>query len=198
MNKLNAVCLFAGASSGHDSAYAEAARETGRAIAARGITMVFGGGRGGLMGAAADAAIANGGRVVGVIPTFLQQRERSYPAAQLSELHVVKSMHERKAMMAQLADGFLALPGGFGTLEELCEMSTWTQLGVHAKAVVLVNVRGYYDPLLAMFDRAHASGFIDRQHRGLVLSAPHTAAALTLIEQFAPPATAAQVDIEEA
>ena len=152
----------------------------------------------GLMGAAADAAIANGGRVVGVIPTFLQQRERSYPAAQLSELHVVKSMHERKAMMAQLADGFLALPGGFGTLEELCEMSTWTQLGVHAKAVVLVNVRGYYDPLLAMFDRAHASGFIDRQHRGLVLSAPHTAAALTLIEQFAPPATAAQVDIEEA
>jgi uncharacterized protein (TIGR00730 family) len=198
MNRLNAICLFAGASPGNDPIYIESAQDTGRAMAARGVTMVFGGGRRGMMGTAADAAIAHGGRVIGVIPTFLQRREQSYAAAQLTTLHVVRSMHARKAMMAKLADGFLALPGGFGTLEELCEMTTWTQLGVHAKAVVLVNVRGYFDPLLAMFDRAVASGFLDPRHRALVLSAPTPSTALELFEHFTPPATDAHVDLEEA
>jgi uncharacterized protein (TIGR00730 family) len=198
MNSLNAICLFAGASGGNDPAFIESAREVGRTLAAGGVTMVFGGGRRGLMGAAADAAMAHGGRVIGVIPTFLQRREQSYAATQLTELHVVRSMHARKAMMARLADGFLTLPGGFGTLEELCEMTTWTQLGVHAKPVALVNVRGYFDPLLAMFDRAVTSGFLDSRHRALVLAAPTPAAALELIETFSPPAIDARIEIEEA
>lgn len=198
MRNVNAICLFAGASSGHDSAYIEAARDVGLAMATRGLTLVFGGGRRGLMGAAADAALAGGAQVVGVIPAFLQRREQSYPATQLTALHIVKSMHARKAMMAKLSDGFLALPGGFGTLEELCEMTTWTQLGVHAKPVVLVNVNGYFDPLIAMFDRAASSGFLDPRHRALVQSAPTTDHALTFVEQFSPPAMDARVDLEEA
>ena len=160
--------------------------------------MVFGGGRRGLMGAAADAALAAGGRVIGVIPASLQQREQSYAQTALTELHVVRSMHERKAMMAQMVDGFLALPGGFGTLEELCEMTTWTQLGIHAKPVVLVNVRNYFDSLLAMFDRATSEGFLDAAHRGIVLSAPTPAAALLTMEHFAPPTVAPWIDLEEA
>jgi uncharacterized protein (TIGR00730 family) len=195
---VKSICLFAGASTGQDSAYAEAARETGRLLAARGITMVFGGGRRGLMGTAADAALEAGGRVIGVIPASLQRREQSYAQMALTELHIVSSMHTRKAMMAQLSDGFLALPGGFGTLEELCEMTTWTQLGIHAKPVVLVNVRGYFDPLLAMFDRATADGFLDAAHRGIVLSAPTPAAALSTMERFAPPLVAPWIDLEEA
>ncbi|MFN0301037.1 MAG: TIGR00730 family Rossman fold protein [Burkholderiales bacterium] len=195
---MKSICLFAGASNGQDSAYAEAARETGHLLAARGITLVFGGGRRGLMGTAADAALAAGGRVIGVIPASLQRREQSYAEIALTKLHVVRSMHERKAMMAHLADGFLALPGGFGTLEELCEMTTWTQLGIHAKAVVLVNVRNYFDSLLTMFDRATSDGFLDAAHRGIVLSAPTPAAALSTMERFAPPTVAPWIDLEEA
>lgn len=160
--------------------------------------MVFGGGRRGLMGAAADAALANGGRVIGVIPAALQDREQSYAPIALSELHVVRSMHARKAMMARLSEGFLALPGGFGTLEELCEMTTWTQLGIHAKPVALVNVRGYFDPLLAMFDRAVSAGFLDAKRRALVLSGSTPLAALALMERFAPPAIQRWIDLEEA
>ena len=160
--------------------------------------MVFGGGRRGLMGAAADAALASGGRVVGVIPASLQRREQSYAPIALSELHVVKSMHARKAMMARLSEGFLALPGGFGTLEELCEMTTWTQLGIHAKPVVLVNVHSYFDPLLAMFDRAVTCGFLDAEQRALVLSGPTPSAALRLMERFVPTAIQRRIDLEEA
>ncbi len=195
---MQAICLFAGASIGRDTAYADSARETGRLLATRGITMVFGGGRRGLMGAAADAALANGGRVIGVIPAALQDREQSYAPIALSELHVVRSMHARKAMMARLSEGFLALPGGFGTLEELCEMTTWTQLGIHAKPVALVNVRGYFDPLLAMFDRAVSAGFLDAKRRALVLSGSTPLAALALMERFAPPAIQRWIDLEEA
>lgn len=160
--------------------------------------MIFGGGRRGLMGTAAEAALAAGGRVIGVIPASLQRREQSYAEMTLTELHIVRSMHARKAMMAQRSDGFLALPGGFGTLEELCEMTTWTQLGIHTKPVVLVNVRGYFDALLAMFDRAVTDEFIDAAHRGIVLSAPTPAAALLAMERFAPPAVAPWIDLEEA
>ncbi len=171
--------------------------ETGKLLADRAITMVFGGGHRGLMGAAADAALSTGGRVVGIIPAALQRREQSYAPMALTELHVVTSMHARKAMMARLSDAFLALPGGFGTIEELCEMTTWTQLGIHAKPVVLVNVRGYFDPLLAMFDRAVTDGFLEAGHRGIVRSAPTPVAALALIERFAPPAVASWTDLEE-
>src|SRR5262249_16729276 len=131
-----------------------------------------GGGRVGLMGAVSAAARAAGGRVVGVIPAAVQRKELAYEGADLAELIVVRSMHERKARMAELADGFVALPGGYGTFEEICEMITWAQLGIHRKPCGLVNVDGYFDGLLAQFDRAVAEGLLRAPHRGLVVAAP--------------------------
>ena len=152
------VCVFCGASSGRLPAYAEAARAVGVALAGRGLGVVYGGGRVGLMGAVADAALAAGGDVVGVIPKELVDRELAHGG--LTELHVVGSLHERKALMAELADGFVALPGGFGTLDELLEQLTWSQLGLHAKPIGLLDVAGYWRPLIALARHATEEAFV--------------------------------------
>jgi hypothetical protein len=147
--------------------YAETAATLGRAIAERGLTLVYGGAHVGLMGVVADAALAAGGRVVGVIPTSLVNRELAHTRVQ--DLRIVASMHERKNLMAALSDAFIALPGGVGTLDELFEMLTWTQLGFHAKPSVLLDVDGYFDPLVSFVDRAVAEGFVQRSCRDSLL-----------------------------
>ena len=152
------VCVFCGASSGRRATYAGAARAFGAACAERGIGVVFGGGRVGLMGAVADAALAAGGEVIGVIPQELVDRELAHPG--LSELHVVSSLHERKALMAERSDAFAALPGGFGTLDELMEQLTWSQLGLHRKPVGLLDVDEYWKPLIALARHATEEGFV--------------------------------------
>jgi uncharacterized protein (TIGR00730 family) len=161
------VCVFCGSSPGVNPAYADAARRLGRTLASRGIGLVYGGGSVGLMGLVADAALAEGGEVIGVIPRALQLREVGHDG--LTELLVVGSMHERKARMAELADAFMAMPGGLGTLEELAEILTWAQLGLHAKPCGLLEVAGYWRPLVAFFDHAVAEGFVRAEHRRFVL-----------------------------
>jgi uncharacterized protein (TIGR00730 family) len=163
------LCVFCGARTGDDPLFAAAAAELGRLLAGRGIGIVYGGGRIGLMGVLADAARAAGGEVIGVIPNDLAEREVAHQG--LSELHVVESMHDRKALMAALSAGFIALPGGFGTLEEFCEAVTWSQLGIHRKPCGLLNIAGYFDPLVAMFDHAVNTGFIAPESRAIVLEA---------------------------
>src|SRR5262245_14922335 len=184
---VKSLCVFCGANAGHRPFLADTARAMGDALARRGITLVFGGGRVGLMGAVSAAARAAGGRVVGVIPAALQRKELAYEGADLTELIVVRSMHERKARMAELADGFAALPGGYGTCEEICEMITWAQLGIHRKPCGLVNVDGYFDGLLAQFDRAVAEGLLRAPHRGLVVAAPDPDGLLDAMVAWAPP-----------
>lgn len=183
---MRAICVFCGSSPGGRPAYGEAAAAMGRAIAARGLELVYGGGKVGLMGIAADAALAAGGRVTGVLPRALLEREVGHHG--LSELHVVGSMHERKARMAELSDAFVALPGGFGTFEELCEVITWGQLGIHSKPCGLLNAEGYYDPLLTLFDRAVEERFVRPEHRAIVRVATTPAALLDeLAEARLPP-----------
>src|SRR4051812_49148308 len=148
------VCVFCGSNPGARPEYAAAARAVGRALAERGRGLVYGGGNVGLMGVCADAALAAGGEVIGVIPDALQTAEVAHGG--LTRLHVVRTMHERKALMADLSDAFAALPGGFGTLDELFEILTWAQLGIHAKPVAILNVAGFFDPLLAMLDHQTA------------------------------------------
>ena len=164
---MKAIAVYCGANAGADPVYADAARTLGRLLAERGIGLVFGGGHVGLMGIVADAALAAGGRVSGVIPQQLVDRELAHPG--LSELFVVRNMHERKAMMAELSDGFIAMPGGMGTLEELFEMLTWSQLEIHAKPVGVLNVAGFYDQLAGFISHAADQGFIRPQHRHLMM-----------------------------
>jgi uncharacterized protein (TIGR00730 family) len=164
---VNRVCVFSGSSPGADIAYRAAAADLGHRLAERGIELVYGGAHVGLMGTLADAALEGGGRVTGVIPQSLVEREIAHPA--LSDLRVVDSMHERKAVMAELADAFVALPGGVGTLEELFEVYTWNQLGLHAKPLGLFNVRGYFDGLARFLDHATAERFVTPQHREMLL-----------------------------
>lgn len=160
------VCVFAGSSPGLDPRFVEAARGFGRVLAERRLTLVYGGGHVGLMGALADGALAAGGHVVGVIPRFLQEREAAHLT--LPELHVVGSMHERKALMAEKADAFVAIPGGIGTLEEFFEVWTWTQLGAHRKPVGLWNLHGFYDKLIGFLDGVVEYGFLRSPHRAIV------------------------------
>jgi uncharacterized protein (TIGR00730 family) len=161
------VCVFCGSSSGNDPAYAAAATRLGATIARRGLELVYGGGTIGLMGTVANAALGAGGRVIGVIPKALQLRELAH--VKLSSLHVTGSMHERKAKMAELSQGFIALPGGLGTLEEFAEIVTWAQLGIHARPCGLLDVKGYYQPLVAFLDHAVEEGFVSPLHRQLIL-----------------------------
>jgi uncharacterized protein (TIGR00730 family) len=161
-----AVCVFCGSSSGGRPEYAAAARALGSLLAQRGVTLVYGAGHVGLMGVLADAALAAGGRVVGVIPQGLVDRELAHSG--LSELHIVRTMHERKALMADRSGAFLALPGGYGTADELFEILTWAQLGIHDKPIGLLNVAGYFDPLLAWLDRAVQDRFVRAEHRLLL------------------------------
>lgn len=164
---MQAVCVFCGSNSGARGTYADSAGRLGRAIAERGLTLVYGGAAVGLMGMLADAALAAGGKVVGIIPTALVEREIAHSG--LTEQHHVKSMHERKAMMADRSDAFLALPGGAGTLEETFESWTWAQLGHHQKPVGLLNVDRFFDSLLAFIDHQVREGFIRREHRDMLI-----------------------------
>ena len=165
---MNALCVFCGSTNGLNPAFAEATRTLGRLLVSRNIDVVYGGGNVGLMGALADAVLDAGGRILGVIPHALVARELAHQ--RLTTLHVVDSMHERKARMADLADGFIALPGGFGTLEELAEAVTWTQLGLHAKPCGLLNVAGFYDGLLAFLAHARAEEFLRPTHSEIVVA----------------------------
>jgi uncharacterized protein (TIGR00730 family) len=165
---LRRICVFCGASSGNRPAYVAAAKRVGRELAERGIGLVYGGGNIGLMGTLADACLEAGGYVIGVIPQALVAKEVAHK--RLSDLRIVASMHERKAMMAELSDAFVAMPGGFGTFEEWFEVVTWAQLGLHVKPCALLNVDGYYDPLIALIDHAVKEGFINSTHRQLLLS----------------------------
>jgi len=183
---MNRVCVFCGSSSGARAEYARAAAETGELIARRGLGLVYGGGHVGLMGVVADAALRTGGRVVGVITQSLKDHEVAHTG--LTELHVVRTMHERKALMASLSDGFLVLPGGIGTLEEFFEVWTWGQLGEHAKPVGLVNAGGYYDGLVRFLDAMRAEGFLKPKHREMLMAADSPSDVLDAFARYEPPA----------
>lgn len=195
MPDIRRLCVYCGSSVGVRPVYAEAATAFGRFLAGRGIGVVFGGGSVGMMGAVADAALEVGGEVVGVIPYTLAARELDHPG--LTALHKVHTMHERKALMAELADGFVALPGGLGTLEELMEVWTWGQLGIHRSPIGLLNVAGYFDGLLAFMDHAVAEGFVRPTHRALLRVAETPEALLDAFAAFEPPDVPRWLDPDE-
>lgn len=180
MAALRRVCVFCGSKHGVRPEYTEAARATGTALVAAGIELVYGGGRVGLMGEVADAVLAAGGQVIGVIPERMADREIAHH--DVTDLRVVGSMHERKALMYELSDGFIALPGGIGTLEELFEITTWSQLGLHTKPTGLLDVEGFYTPLVAFLDQLVNEGFVAERHRALLRVADKPA---DLLEQLA-------------
>jgi uncharacterized protein (TIGR00730 family) len=192
MGDLRRLCVYCGSSPGADPRYAGAARAVGGLLARRGIGLVYGGGNVGLMGAVADAAMAAGGEVVGVIPQALLDREVGHRG--VTELRVVASMHERKALMAELSDGFLALPGGIGTLEELVEVYTWAQLGLHRKPIGLLDVAGFYASLVAFLDHAVAERFLRPEHRATLLVGDDAEALLRRMADFQPPAVEKWLD----
>jgi hypothetical protein len=186
------LCVFCGSNRGRHPLYAEAARLVGGELARRGLGLVYGGGNVGLMGALADAAIAGGGHVIGVIPEALLKKELAHRG--VGDLRVVGSMHERKALMAELADGFITLPGGFGTLEELFEVITWAQLGFHRKPCGLLNVAGFFDPLLRFVEHTTAENFIRPEHRALLLVETAIGPLLDRMAAYQPPAAHKWID----
>lgn len=186
------ICVFCGSNLGRRSSYERAAAALGHLLAERGIELVYGGGNIGLMGAVADAALQKNGRVTGVIPRTLLDRELGHQGIQ--DLRVVGSMHERKALMADLSDGFIALPGGLGTLEEFCEVLTWSQLGLQEKPCGLLNVENYYQPLLSLFDHAVEEGFIMPENRKLVLAHDEPATLLKSLLAFKPATHGSWID----
>lgn len=179
--QVKSVCVFCASSNGHNPAYAQAARSLGTAVAKQGLRLIYGGSRVGLMEWLAGAALAAGGEVIGVIPQTLVRRELAHD--RLTELHTVESMHARKTMMADLSDAFIALPGGYGTLDELCEMLTWAQLGLHYKPLLLLDVDHYFASLLEFFDRAVTEGFLQEVNRRRLLYATEATSALALLQQ---------------
>jgi len=189
------ICVFCGSSDGARPEYLDAATELGKQLAARNIGLVYGGAGVGLMGTVADAVLAAGGEVIGVMPRSLVEREVAH--SKLRDLRVVGSMHERKALMAELADGFIALPGGLGTFDELCEILTWGQLGLHNKPVVLLDVDGYWGPFSALLDSAVAAGFLREIHRGLAHRAASVPAALELLHAPSPPPVHKWIDRDD-
>jgi uncharacterized protein (TIGR00730 family) len=182
---MTCICVYCGSSEGRTEAYAQHARRLGRLLAEHGIALVYGGANVGLMRILADAALDAGGRVVGVMPKALVAKEKAHLG--LSELHVVESMHERKALMAELADGFIALPGGAGTMDELFEAWTWGQLGFHGKPCGLLNIASYYDPLVTFLDHAVAEGFIRAVHRDMLVIATTAEDMLDRFTTYTPP-----------
>ena len=186
------LCIFCGSSSGARPGYAAATAELARLLAARGIGIVYGGASVGLMGLLADTAMEAGGEVIGVIPESLEAKEIGHQG--LTHLRVVASMHERKALMAELSDGFIALPGGSGTLEELFEVFTWSQLGLHRKACALLNVEGYYDGLATFLDHAVDERFLRPEHRAMLLCESTPAAVLDALDAFEPPVVDKWID----
>jgi len=192
---LQSVCVFCGSSRGIDRAYTEAARSLGRTLAEANVRLIFGGGHVGLMGVLSNAALEAGGEVIGVIPGFLVERELAHSG--LNDLRIVGSMHERKALMSELCDGFITLPGGTGTLEEFFEILTWAQLGEHEKPCGLLNVAGYYDPLLAVFDHMLDKGFLSQSNRALFLVESEPAKLLQRLDHYRPPETVKWIDRSE-
>jgi uncharacterized protein (TIGR00730 family) len=190
---MKCVCVFAGSSAGNRPEYLAAAEDLGRVLAARGIGLVYGGARVGLMGAVADAVLADGGQVIGVIPQALVEKEVAHDG--LTDLRVVTTMHERKALMAELADGFVALPGGWGTLDELFEILTWAQLGIHRKPCGLLNVLGYFDSLLAFLDHAMQHGFVRREYGALLATSDAPMALVDAMELHRPPTLEKWIDL---
>jgi len=179
------IVVFCGASAGHDPVFAAQAFRTGQYLAETGIELVYGGAKVGLMGAVADGTLQGGGRVIGVLPQFLRTKEVAHE--HLTELILVDTMHERKLKMHELSDGVMALPGGYGTLEELFEMLTWAQLGLHAKPVGLLNPDGFYDDLLKMADTMTRRGFLKEENRGMLLTATTVEELVERMRQYQPP-----------
>jgi uncharacterized protein (TIGR00730 family) len=186
------ICVYSGSSSGTRHDYADAARELGRTLVRRGIGLVYGGAHVGLMGVVADAVLDAGGEVIGIIPQSLVEKEVAH--TRVADLRIVNSMHERKALMAELSDGFMALPGGWGTLEELFETVTWAQLGLHRKPCGLVNVSGYFDGLLAFVGHAVREGFLRQAHADALLVADTPAALLAAFENYRPVSVAKWIE----
>jgi hypothetical protein len=184
---MNRVCVFCGSGIGVRPIHAEAARALGQELLRLGAGLVYGGGNVGLMGTIADTVMRGGGEVIGVIPEALVERELAH--GDITELIIVRSMHERKAKMAELSDAFIAMPGGYGTFEEFCEIVTWAQLGLHRKPCGILNVDGYYDPLLTLFDRAVAEGFLKPANRRLVVQHTEAAGLLDMLASYTLPKT---------
>lgn len=189
------ICVFCGSNAGGDPIFLETAGKVGEFLANENVEIVYGGGRVGLMGKVADSALANGGKVIGAIPAALDRKEIAHQG--LTKIHIVESMHERKALMAELADGFIALPGGFGTFEEFCEIVTWAQLGIHQKPCALLNINGFYDDMIAMFDHSTANNFISREHRELVIVENNIEKLYEKMKNFRPPVTEKWLDKDE-
>ncbi|HEX6088270.1 MAG TPA: TIGR00730 family Rossman fold protein [Thermoanaerobaculia bacterium] len=179
------ICVFCGSNAGSEGLYADAARHLGRVFAREGIGLVYGGGSVGLMGELADAVLGSGGEVIGVIPHALWAREVGHRG--LTDIHIVETMHERKAMMADLADAFIALPGGLGTLEEIFEIWTWAQLGLHAKPLGFLDVNGFYAPLMQFLDRAARERFLRQEHRAIAVVESDAEALLRRFESWKAP-----------
>ncbi|MGE0501347.1 MAG: TIGR00730 family Rossman fold protein [Rhizobiaceae bacterium] len=188
MNTIRSVCVYCGSSPGRGDGYVNAAHDLGASIAAAGLTLVYGGGTKGIMGAVSDAALRAGGKVTGIIPRFLMSKEATEPALRrLDDLIVTEDMHQRKHTMFEKSDAFVALPGGIGTVEEIVEMMTWAQLGHHRKPIVFVNIAGFWDPMLALLDHMRAEGFIHTGHlvRPLVVDDPRSVVAAIMVDAAA-------------
>ena len=192
---MKSVCVFCGSNPGNDPAYAEGARAMGREIARRGMVLVYGGGAVGLMGVVANAALAAGGEVHGVIPQALRDKEVGHHG--LTRLEVVDTMHTRKARMAELSEGFIAMPGGIGTFEELFEIWTWGQLGIHTKPLGMLDVAGFYEPLASFLDATVSAGFLKQSHRAIAMTETDPAALLDRMEAYVPQATYKWVEKEQ-
>jgi uncharacterized protein (TIGR00730 family) len=192
---IRSVCVFCGSNRGTNPRFAEVAHDFGVLLAKEGIALVYGGGHVGLMGVVADAVLANGGKAIGVIPRARWDREVGH--RDLTELHIVETMHERKAMMASLADAFVALPGGLGTLEEIFEVWTWAQLGIHRKPVGFLDAEGFYGSLLEFLDRAVDAGFVRAQHRAIAIVDVDPAALLRRLGEYEPPRVEKWIDAKE-
>jgi uncharacterized protein (TIGR00730 family) len=184
VSTIEAICVYCGSNPGSDLEFSRSANALGRLLAERGITLVYGGGHVGLMGVIADATITAGGRVHGVITRALEQKEIAHRG--LTRLDVTDSMHERKALMAEASDAFIMLPGGIGTLDEFFEAATWTQLGIHNKPCGILNVNGYFDPLIALLDRSNDLGFLRGEHRDLIVVAAQAPSLLDLLAAWEP------------
>jgi uncharacterized protein (TIGR00730 family) len=192
---IHRICVFCGSNPGAEPAFAEAARELGRLFAREGIALVYGGGSVGLMGELADAVLGAGGEVIGVIPHALWAREVGHRG--LTDLRIVDTMHDRKAMMADLADAFIALPGGLGTFEEIFEIWTWAQLGLHQKPLGFLDVNGFYAPLMEFLDRAVRARFVKEEHRAIALLARDPEALLRRFDSWQPPRVEKWITDEE-
>ena len=190
--KIHTLCVFCAANPGNDESYRATARAFGEYLAGTSTRIVYGGGRTGLMGALAEGALAAGGEIIGVMPRHLVEREVAHTG--LTELRVVQSMHERKTMLSELSDGFVAMPGGLGTLEELFEVWTWGQLGLHRKPYGLLNVLGFFDPLLAFLDHAVNEGFVGLENRRMLAVDTHPGALLARMEAMEPPRVRTWID----